>query len=173
MKLADTTELVLGNPQAKLQLTLITSPTCGFCKAKHQQAAQLLTSKTLDLGLRIRFNISTANKTNPAYQIANILLKLYAMDDIKLCMRAMDEIYAQDSNIGQWLEKYKNYQNEDFDKDIANASDWCQEQGINFTPAVYLNGQEFPKAYALSDLALFEEELEALEIAPYRPSILV
>jgi uncharacterized membrane protein/protein-disulfide isomerase len=157
-QIANLTELTFGNPDTKLKLTLITSPTCGFCKPKHQQAAQLLTNNQVDILLTIRFNISPQNKENPAYKIANILINIYQEDKNK-CLEAMHKIYAQDSDIKKWLKQYHYYSETDQEENLKKSYDWCVANQINFTPAVYLNNKTYPKAYEIQEIALFADDI--------------
>ena len=173
--IANNLEIVLGNPKADLQLTLITSPMCGHCKPKHQELEQLLQQDELDLGATIRFNVSPKNKENPAYRIASTLLTMY-QEDKKQCRMAMAEIYATGSDYKAWLKKYQYFELDQTDT-IAAAYDWCVQNAINFTPAIYLNNKKYPQAYDLADLTLFAEELnEALSKnteTKVKPSILL
>ena len=163
--ITDFEEITFGNPEAELQLTLITSPTCGHCKPKHQQVAQLLANNQVDIAVKIRFNISTANKENPAYKIATILLNIYQEDKAK-CLEAMHEIYAQDNDVKKWLKQYAYYAETNQEDNLKTAYDWCVANQINFTPAVYLNNKTYPKAYEIQDVALFADDIKI----PSQPS---
>ena len=37
--------------------------------------------------------------------------------------------------------------------------EWGHQNQVNFTPAVYLNGVQYPKEYDLADLAYFKDDL--------------
>jgi len=152
-------EIHFGNPNAKAEILLVTNPLCGFCKAKHQQLDKLLMSNSNDFNAIIRFNISTDDKTNTVYRISNILLNIYKSDKA-ICREALHQIYTNGVDVTKWLKTYNKYDSIDNYSILKTEKEWCTNNQINFTPALYLNGKEYPKEYELTDLPLFIEELQ-------------
>lgn len=154
----DIQEIQLGNPNATNNIVLITNPLCGFCKAKHQSLERLLQSNGDEVNAIIRFNIGTEDKSNKAYVISNILLNLYHKDVI-LCKTALHQIYTDGVNVEKWLQTYSKHNTSDYYEILNSEKQWCTQNNINFTPAVYLNNKEYPREYDLSDLSLFLDDI--------------
>jgi len=152
-------EIIFGNPQAKNEIILVTNPLCGFCKDKHQALENLLKNNSDEFKAVIRFNINIKDKMNTAYIISNILMNLYHKDKEK-CKEAIHQIYTDDVDVKKWLSTYSVCNKVNYNEVLEAEKKWCLKNQINFTPAIYINGREFPKEYELTDLALFIEELE-------------
>ena len=161
-KIPDIQEIEFGNPKAKLQIVLVTNPLCGFCKAKHQQLDRLLQTNPDEVNAIIRFNINTSDHKNPSYRIANILLSIYQQDKLA-CKEAVHQIYTNGVDVDKWLETYKKYENKDNHAILETEKQWCNNHQINFTPAIYLNGKEYPREYELTDLPFFIEESQLVD----------
>ncbi|MEM9820020.1 MAG: vitamin K epoxide reductase family protein [Bacteroidota bacterium] len=155
-------EIVLGNPQAKLQLTIVTSPKCRYCREVHQGVERLLQRAKEDFGITIRFATNTNQPEEEHYQLLSQLLFIYQKQGPSACRQAMDVLYDEYADHSAWLQT----QTKIPDDEIQNYNlvlDWQREWGhdnkINFTPAVYLNGNQYPKEYELADLAYFKDDL--------------
>ena len=47
-----------------------------------------------------------------------------------------------------------------FDTSILDLQrQWCQDNGVNFTPAFFVEGKEFPRAYERNELTFFIDDL--------------
>lgn len=158
--IANLEEIIFGNKNAKTEIVVITNPMCGFCKATHQAVDKLLKNTTNDIKIVIRFNINTQNKEDTSYKIATALLNLYQKDVIA-CREAMHQIYTDGVDVNNWLTRYKSYTVNSQLNIFDIEKQWCLDNNINFTPAVYLNNREYPKEYDLSDLNFFMEDLES------------
>jgi thiol-disulfide isomerase/thioredoxin len=159
--LGNTNEIVFGNHNAKIEIVAITNPLCGFCKATHQALDNLLKNQVNDIKVTIRFNINTDNKEDLSYKISTALINLYQKDKIA-CREAMHQIYTNGVDINKWLKTYELYTINSQFKILESEKQWCLDNNINFTPAVYLNNKEYPKEYELSDLSFFMEEVSHL-----------
>ncbi len=151
-------EIVLGNKNAKTEIVVITNPLCGFCKATHQAVDKLLKNATNDIKVTIRFNINTENKEDISYKIATALINLYQKDKIA-CSEAMHHIYTDGVDVTKWIATYNSYTINSQFNILDTEKQWCLDNSINFTPAVYLNNKEYPKEYDLSDLNFFMDDL--------------
>lgn len=153
-------EIIFGNKNADLELTIITNPFCGHCKPVHQHIHQILQRYGNQLKVKIRFNIGLQDINSDVVQISSRLLELYHQQGEKKCLTAMDAIY-NGANAKEWLHTYGNCTNTDlYYKELEVEKYWCTLNGINFTPEILINGYSFPKEYKRTDLMLFIDELE-------------
>lgn len=156
-------EIVLGNIHANVHVLLVTSPQCFYCKSAHKDLEKVLDKNSDEIRLTIRFNVNAKNKENIANRICSRLLELNAIQPAEVLLKAMGEAYAEDANLPKWLldwgepERHENYSS------ILNEQqEWCTEKEVHFTPAVFINGKEFPQEYHRTDLSYFIEDLSEL-----------
>ena len=157
--LANTTEIILGNKNAPLNITIITNPFCGHCKSAHNMVESLLKTHHNELNVTVRFNINTVNPESNCVLVSSRLLELFHTEGEFKCLEAMHDIY-NNAEAKPWLTKWKNATNVDLYKDILETEyNWCLDNNINFTPEILVNGKSYPKAYDRNDLTYFIEEL--------------
>ena len=75
--LANTSEIVLGNKNAPLNITVITNPFCGHCKSVHNLVETLLNKHHNEVSVTVRFNINTSNLESNGVQVSSRLLELF------------------------------------------------------------------------------------------------
>lgn len=152
-------EIKLGNPDAYTQLVIVTSPLCYFCKSAHNDIEHLLTRIGDKLNVIIRFNVTNYNEDNLLYKIVSKLIETYNTAGEEKTIKLLSEVYSDDVNLEKWLNN-QDYKASNAYKDVLEKqSDWCIENTINFTPAMYLNGKLFPKEYDRKDLIYFIDDL--------------
>ncbi len=157
--IANTSEIVLGNKNAPLNITVITNPFCGHCKSAHNMVESLLKTHHNELNVTVRFNINTSNSESDGVLVSSRLLELYHTEGEDKCLEAMHDIY-NNGDAKSWLAKWKKTTNLDiYSNTLETEYNWCLDNNINFTPEILVNDKSFPKAYDRSDLTYFIEEL--------------
>lgn len=158
-------EIVLGNKNAPLELVLVTSPLCYYCKQAHKDIMRILQSAESQIKVIIRFNVGLQNKDSLLYKINSTLLHIYNTQNQIKCKQALDAVFSQEADLNSWLAKYKDESISGYDSILQKQQTWCLDNKINFTPALFVDGKQFPKEYDRPDLLFFIEELiEELEI---------
>ncbi|QCE40401.1 vitamin K epoxide reductase family protein [Psychroserpens sp. NJDZ02] len=162
--LSNTPEIIFGNKNALLNITIITNPFCGHCKNVHTLVESLLKTNQNDINIVIRFNINTSNPNNHDVLVSSRLLELFHNEGETESLKAMHDIY-NNTDAKSWLSTWNKSDNIDIYKEILETEhNWCLENNINFTPEVLINGKSYPKTYEKQDLTYFIEELNELEI---------
>jgi uncharacterized membrane protein len=153
-------ELIFGDKleNAPLKLTLITNPMCGFCKESHTIVERILQQESAEIQITIRFNVRVDDREAIGTKIAAKILELYHTTTEKECLQALSDIYG-DVNAETWLSKWGETFNEDYFTILKNEKEWCTANKINFTPAILLNGKQYPTAYNIKDLLFFLDDL--------------
>lgn len=152
-------EVILGNKEASLHILLVTNPKCHYCKEAHTVVADILRKKPESVKITIRFYLGKIDKNDQGYKIACRIIEIYNTKSELHCMEALDDAYKKDADLDKWLLKWKEADSDIFDKVLKTHQLWCQNNGINFTPAVYINSRLFPKEYEKSDLSYFIDDL--------------
>ncbi|WAC03630.1 thioredoxin domain-containing protein [Lacinutrix neustonica] len=164
-------EIVLGNKNAPLNITIITNPFCGHCKGVHNILESILKQYHTLFNATVRFNINTSNLESDGVLVSSKLLELFHTKGEQKCLEAMHDIYNK-GNAKSWLTKWGTADNAEIYADILQGEyEWCFEKNINFTPEILINGKSFPKAYDRSDLKYFIEDLSeacSVNTQPYQ-----
>lgn len=156
-------EIVLGNIQAKVSILLVTSPQCYYCKAAHRELENVLVRNLDEINLTFRFNVNAKDKSDVGNRVCSRLLELHETQPTKTLLKAMQEAYSDDSNLPKWLMEWGEPVNHEvYSAVLIEQQKWCIENEVHFTPAVYINGKEFPKVYNRTDLSFFIEDLTEL-----------
>ena len=148
---------VFGNPNSKLNISVVTSPFCGHCNEPHYMLKKLLDKKYEHLNISILYNVRP--KDNRLLNFVSSLMNVKSTEGQSGYYKAMDD-WHQNKDEEKWLAKYQtdgiNKQTEAF---LDENHDWFMSQDINFTPCLFINGYRYPKEYVLSDLPFFIDEL--------------
>ena len=153
-------EIIFGNPNSPLELTIVTNPFCGHCKPVHSHIDEILHRYQNNVKIKIRFNISTKDTDSDVVKITSRLLEIYHENGADKCLEAMDAIYGGEKP-ATWLSTYGECtQKEVYIAELERENIWCNNNAINFTPEILVNGQSFPKEYNRTDLIFFIEDLE-------------
>ncbi len=151
-------EIVFGNPLAPVRILLITHPLCQFCKEAHSDLESIYKNNDDNVALTIRFNVDAKFPQSLGFKVAHRLSELFESDR-NCCYDALHEAFDVSTNLKSWLEKWSEAQ-ERFPKSLLEQQQkWCLENGIDFTPALFINGQKYPDEYERKELAFFIDEL--------------
>lgn len=157
-------EIRIGNTDAKTQVTMITNPTCGFCKDAYEILKQGIDRFPENYGLTIRFSVDTKNTQSLGYRVALRLVMIYQVSsnlDIKSTLNILskdktalekwlkDDNFSADSNLNVLSAK----------KLLIEEKEWCVNNGVFFTPFILINNIPFPEQYDISDLPLVLSDL--------------
>jgi uncharacterized membrane protein len=150
-------EFFLGNPNAKLHISLVTNPYCGFCKEAHQILERLLEKYPEVISAQIRFNYISGSKNEKLTQLIGSFKNIYVLKGQDEFLKSIHFWFSKkDETIFQ--EKYS----------ISNPTDLTElerignenaTQGLNFTPIFIINGYQFPDKYDREDIFYFIDEL--------------
>lgn len=152
-------EIVLGNKNAPVILTLVTNPFCSYCSSALEDIEQLYLKAENHLQIRIRFATKFEDKQSMVYQLVITALELYHTKGQLASLAFLKRAHSK--NKRELIDNLKNglQKNTNYDLVIKKQYDWCQKNNIHFTPAFFLNGYKFPAAYERTDVITFIEDL--------------
>lgn len=161
-QITEKNEIIFGNVNSSLNIVIITNPLCGHCKPVHKLLDKIIKSYPESVKVFIRFNVNPKNIENLSVQIASRLLELYTEKGQTKCLKAMHEVYGG-SKPNEWLQKWGNCSKPNLYLPLLETQfNWCQENNINFTPEILVNGKPYPKIFDRQDLIHFIENLEEI-----------
>ena len=157
--------LTLGKQNAPLNIGIITSLSCRFCKEPHYILKSLIEKYRDKLNLTIIFNIPTGNEKHNEHheykRLAYYKLLLENQKSEESYFNAIDAWYSYgQNNKDKWMgELFNSSVPENVLELLDNQNLWCKKNGFNFTPCLFINGYKFPKEYKLVDLHYYIEDL--------------
>ncbi len=148
-----TSQIIWGNKEANLLISVLTNPHCGPCAAMHRYLENLLKKAENKICIQYIFCSFDENLDSCRFLTA---VYLSDMDEKK-----KKEIY------NKWFE-YGKYNKEEFfaqyglsihnstvDTEINKHIEWKTKADLHDTPTILINGYELPYHYRIEDIAYF------------------
>lgn len=150
--------LLLGNKESKTIITVISSPFCGHCKGAHELIEAILEKYRNDLQVQVilKTNIETGSEEDN--QLFRSLIKIYQQNGEFGFIKALNNWFENMNKI-KWFNLFPINTNTEFDGIFNAQYKWCEENNYNFTPAIFVNGYEYPKTYSRETLEFFINDL--------------
>ncbi|SHE86260.1 vitamin K epoxide reductase family protein [Chryseobacterium vrystaatense] len=147
----------LGKKDAKLRLSIVSNPYCGFCKDGHKIMEKLLEKYPDDISVQIRFNYSSERADEKYTKLLSAFNHIYHTKPQNEFLKAVEEWFeTKDENKIAALSGSSSP--EDLTPFIEMTKD-NNNAGLNFTPIFILNGYQFPDKYDREDIWFFVDEL--------------
>lgn len=154
---------IVGNPDARLKMSIVTNPFCKYCKAAHFEFEKLLEQYPDKICLNILFFFNPDTENGDSSKGLHLrLADIYMKDGGQKLMDALGDWFSH-KEYDRWIVKYGEFSGEiDTLRDIFYTQNTChQKNNILFTPTVTLGNYQYPSAYENSDIALFAQDLLA------------
>ncbi|MDM1557395.1 vitamin K epoxide reductase family protein [Chryseobacterium indologenes] len=154
----DTDTFSVGKKDARLRISIISNPYCGFCKDGHKLAESLLKKYPDDVSLQMRFNY-TPERSNEKYNaLISDLTYIYNNKTEKEFLHAVEEWFeTRDENkiniLSGGVATSENL------NPLIQMTTENSNAGLNFTPILVINGYQFPEKYDREDILFFVDEL--------------
>jgi len=152
------TNLVLGNSNSSLKISIVTSPLCEYCKEAHEILHKILKNNHKNLSISVRFNYSDKFDENTQ----KLFFRLIEIHQEKGDFAFSDALqnWFENKNINQWLSKYgEPTNNEQIKTQLQAISQENVSKSLNFTPNIFINQYKFPNLYERNDLGYFINDL--------------
>ena len=154
------TNISLGNKDSKLTINLITNPFCGHCKKTHQILDSILDKHSDNIQIQIIIRANLKNETEQEQSLYRTLIHIYTSQGQDKFKNALNH-WFENKEIDEWL---NSFQVDEIDIDeideIYNVHYvWTSKNNLNYTPAIFINGYEYPKSYERENLTFFVNEL--------------
>jgi protein-disulfide isomerase len=151
----DDSVILFGNPDAKLQLTILTNPFCNPCALMHKRIKKLLRD--------------TENKIGVQYILSSFALKLDFANKYLIAVYLEKDTAASWQIYSEWFEKGKplkeaffktlnlNMDNPAIEIEFQKHATWREKSKLSATPTVLVNGYPLPDNYKIEDLRYLTE----------------
>ncbi len=147
----------VGNKDAKLHISVVSNPYCGFCKDAHKIIEDLLLQYPEAISAQMRFNYSSERADEKYTQLMSDFLSIYRNKSHKEFLKSVD-IWFKNKDESEIRRKSGSGNSEDL-TDIIKMTSENSSAGITFTPVFIINGYQFPDKYDREDIHYFISEL--------------
>ncbi len=154
----DNETFLIGNKDAKIHLSIISNPYCGFCKDAHKIMENLLQKYPDDISVQMRFNYTADQQDGKATNLVSDFLYTYKNKSQKDFLQLIEYWFETRDEIKTKLKAGATPASEDLTP-VINMSVENRAAGLNFTPVIMINGYPFPDKYDREDIYYFIDEL--------------
>lgn len=150
--------IILGNEESNTIITIISNPFCGHCKEAHEIIETILEKHHTDVQIQVmlKTNLETENEENK--KLFRSLMGIYKQDGETAFTTALIN-WFNNKNIEKWFSLFPINKTTEYDAIFNNQHKWCEANDYNFTPAIFVNGYEYPQTYDRKNLEFYINEL--------------
>lgn len=150
--------IILGNKESKTKITVISNPFCGHCKGAHEVIETIFEKHHNDVQIQIILKTNLETENEESKKLFRSLIKIYQQNGESAFIKALKN-WFDNKNIMEWFNLYPLNTTTEFDGIFSYQYKWCEENDYNFTPAVFINGYEYPQMYDRKTLSFFVNDL--------------
>ncbi len=152
----DDSTILFGNERAQLRITVLTTPHCNPCAAKHKQIDELLERH----GERLSVQYIFLAFNEGLKQSNRFLIAIFQQLGSAKAREAYRQWYAAGKDLTEaFMAQYPNIHCETpaVEQEMRRHAAWIARSGFFATPTILVNGYALPSGYDLADLPLFTD----------------
>lgn len=144
--------ILLGNPDAKMRITILSNPHCNPCARMHERVDKLLDSCGNDICVQYIFS-SFNEKLEDS---SRYLISCYNQANQQKSRETFSKWYAGEKNNHEAIVKDcpDKIHNDDVEKELNRHKEWRNRTNLVATPTILVNGFELPDEYEIEDLSM-------------------
>ncbi|GAA4158262.1 hypothetical protein GCM10022217_19300 [Chryseobacterium ginsenosidimutans] len=154
----DTETFSVGNQDARLRLSVVSNPYCGFCKDAHKIMENLLNKYPNDISVQMRFNYSPDQQNEKFTNLISDFMYTYKNKPMQEFLHLV-EYWFETRDENKIRQKSGTTSNNEDLTPLVEMSVENRNAGLNFTPIILINGYQFPDKYDRDDIYYFIDEL--------------
>lgn len=142
-------QIIFGNPQATVRITILTNPHCEPCGRMHERVETLLKKKGNDLCVQYIFSAFNEKllKSN------RFLIAAYLQATTQERELIYSEWYKKEKyNSEAFFQRFRFNIDEEVENELKKHERWRLDNGLSATPTILVNGFRLPKEYKIEDL---------------------
>jgi protein-disulfide isomerase len=151
--------ILLGNVDASLKLTVITSPFCGYCNEAHSIIEEILQNHYDTICFDIRFNFNPENSEEKSKKIHQQLVAIYYEQGQEAFIKVLNNWFKNKDEKKLNIILIDKENESKINSILEEQFNWNQKNELSYTPAIIINQFIFPKQYERTELIHFINEL--------------
>ena len=152
--------LLIGNPEAKLKIKIVSSPFCGHCKEMHKIMGEILELQKDKVCFDLHFNFDTLKNDEKSKRVHQKLVQIYFSEGQIAFIKALHDWFENKDVDKLLLDSSSTIEDLKINELLNQQFSWNQENKITYTPAIVINNHLFPKEYDRNDFIYFINDLE-------------
>ena len=142
--------IMLKGENAKYHVLKVCNPYCGPCANSHPILEELFASENINLQVVFHPGGEDAIK----YKTISHIMAVAAQANQEQILKALDDWYlSEKKEYEAFAAKYPmNGELKTQESRTQDMLNWCEQENISYTPTIFINGYELPKAYSIEDL---------------------
>jgi len=145
-----TSQVVFGNRNANLLISVVTNPMCGPCATLHTRIDSLLAQYADRVCIQYIFIHFQGDEKRQGVQR---LIAAYQNNDVNNAHRIFNEWYDGNRNESEFVEKYDyDIQANPVMEEILKHDEFTEKNKIHATPTIFINGYALPNSYRIEDV---------------------
>lgn len=158
-KTTTTNNIVLGNPDAKLKITIVSSPFCGHCKEAHKIIEEILELHQDNICFNLHFNFDASKNDEKSKRVHQKLVQIYFTEGQNAFLNALHDWFENKDEEQIMLKSISKISDLSINEILNQQFTWNQENKISYTPAIIIGKYVFPKDYNRNELIYFINDL--------------
>ena len=149
--------VVAGAANPHINLTIVSSPTCGPCAATHFVLESLLSNFSDKLSVNYRFLVPAKEDNSISTKVAKHVIALSLKRPMEEVIKALSNWYLgrYKDNFEKWAEFHSSESTPDkelIDSMLSEQVNWCLQAGVHATPTIFINNKKMPEEFSVNDL---------------------
>lgn len=150
--------IILGNKHSKTIITIISNPFCSHCKDAHEIMDAIIAKYHNEVQIQIILKVNLKTENEASKKLFRSLIEIYKQEGENTFTRALKEWFGN-KNIENWISLFPVNTTNIFDTIFDLQYKWCEDNDFNFTPAIFINGYEYPQMYDRKNLSFYINEI--------------
>ena len=159
-KTSNSNNIIIGNPDSKLKIRIVSSPFCGHCKEAHKIIEEILNVYKDKVCFELHFNFNTSKSNEKSKKVHEKLIQIYFSEGQTVFMKALHNWFENKNESKLMSIETSQINDLKVNEILFEQFSWNQVNSINYTPAIIINNHLFPKEYDRNELIYFINELE-------------
>ena len=148
-------QILFGNPNAQLVISILTNPFCNPCANMHRRVEKFL--QDTNRKVRIQYLLSSFN---PDLEFANrYLIAAYLEKEQSEFERIIADWFEKGKPLKEafFNDLHLDMNNQDIETELQKHEAWREKTKLRATPTILVNGYKLPDNYKIEDLKYFTE----------------
>ena len=154
-------DIILGNRNAPLCITIACNPYCTPCAKSHKMLDDILDKYPGKVNAQVKLMYYPSDPNNLVCIASKTILQQAMLLKDNNSKKEMLADWFEWMDMDKWQQKWKPGAETDISALLNQHANWMEENNITHTPTVFLNGKKLPGRYEVTDLKYMIPQLEA------------
>ena len=152
-------DLLLGDINAPVLITVACNPYCGPCAKAHDQLDELLQHFAGKIKVQVRLLCNATDSTDKITIAVKAILQKAALAQSNNELQQMLTDWFTWMEYKKWVDKWQPENTIDVTGRLNEHSKWIADSAVQFTPTFFINGRKLPGRYNLKDVEMLMPQL--------------